>query len=101
MFLGKEVIDDLQIPKSRTLYYGLEIGAFHHKRALNATFAQFNFGFRKQGIKGRTWSFDIGNGYFLGSIPNVYSINDGVVTKTRSINHYSMHSLNFSYGATS
>lgn len=84
--------------KSKTLYYGLEVGAYHHNRALNAAFSQISIGFRKEGKKGGTWAFDMGNGYLLGSIPKVYTVVDGRVSKTRSTHHYTLHSLNFSFG---
>jgi len=43
----------------------------------------------------------MGNGYMLGSIPNTFEVLDGRVSKTRSIHHYTMHSLNLSYGKAS
>lgn len=95
---GDKITNDLVLPKSKTLFYGAELGTFHHERALNAVFSQIRFGFRKEGRKGGFWSFDLGNGYFMGSIPNTFSLDDGVVSKTRSIHHYTMHSINFSYG---
>lgn len=92
------VEDDLLLPKSRTLFYSIELGGYHHKRAMNAAFAQLRVGFRKRGRKGGAWSVDMGNGYFMGSIPNTFSLENGSVEKTSSLHHYTMHSLNVSYG---
>ena len=87
--------------KKRSLYLGTEIGFFHHKRAINAGFTQVRLGFRKQGEQKSHWAIDMGNGYFLGFIPNSFKVENGVVSKSRNVNHYTMHSLNLTYGRQS
>ncbi|MGB0430589.1 MAG: hypothetical protein ACPGLV_08960 [Bacteroidia bacterium] len=94
----KVKMDKAQVQKKRTFFYGLEIGGFHHKNALNTGFSQIMVGFRKTGYKGRIWSASLGNGGFIGSIPNSFKIEDGVVSEVKSRHYYTMHSLNFSYG---
>jgi hypothetical protein len=94
----KTKMDKAQMQKKRTLFYGLEIGGFHHNNAMNACFSQILVGFRKAGFKGRTWSASLGNGGFVGSIPNTFTVEDGVVSEVKTRHYYTMHSLNFSYG---
>ena len=85
----------------RSIYGGMELGFFHHRRALNAGFTQLKLGFRKEGKKKGHWALDMGNGYFLGLIPNSFKMENGSVSKSRNVNHYTMHSLNLTYGRRS